>query len=754
MINIDTLFDDANKDVLAQMEANSDTLLAKISNSILSKNTSPSSPTAPLSKSMPVYHSPFGDGSLFDQYKYFSSIVFQTLLDDIKNTVKNNSQQFQYDPSKYQVYFSQYLPTYPQLPTDLSNLSDDIQFVQNLIQTMASTPSIILSPPATSDPSYYYDSDLKQWFSYTGELCDKAGIVAIDQTGCANFVLDVKQQEIQYSVFFFYYQDNSGLQAINIHTDDFDDYAELYNVMNLGISNDEKNDIIKGFNDAIKTTDPDTIAWLFDNMPDLVFNQFTKQQLATSLQTLLTGSVTEGTLTDNVDREAIVLKILNAFTTVVDTKDKKEEEIEEEMKDSANILLGILRQKPNKDDDTYFELLYDKLNVGTDNWKAAILILFKMWYVSIYNDESKYTYQGTDIVPYQSTKILGFYNSGYSFTFDGNNINALKRTSTSVPTEVGTAQSITEEETTYDIFQPINLPSVEQDGSLQLDFTIPAFYLKAFDDANAWDNFDKATWIAVDVVSTLTLVGNLAKLRYLYYLGEGVSALEVTLGFVQVTTSVLNLMLEFVNNSDTPFCKKLRTYLFWLDIAAIGTDVLTSQMLRKTAEDALDAAAKDNSVPTAIREHLEGVEGKILLSTIGGEPMDSQLLKKIIASFERQGKTIDIGEDAQKYIAIREEAEGTKIEGITFNENIIILDPKASTSAVYEELIHATQYRVGKYSQWVEEYGNDIALDLMEKDAAEQLIKNAITWKIPENEIELIKERLDIFTNKLKRVGL
>lgn len=142
-----------------------------------------------------------------------------------------------------------------------------------------------------------------------------------------------------------------------------------------------------------------------------------------------------------------------------------------------------------------------------------------------------------------------------------------------------------------------------------------------------------------------------------------------------------------------------------------------------------------------------------LFSTITGKPIDLKLLKKLQKEFEELGGALLHNDESFEYIASREKAEGVAIEAITFNEELILLNKSATTSAVYEELIHATQYRTGKYDKWVEEFGNEIAKNLMEKEAAEELIENAVQWKLPDEEVKLVKERLEFFNEELKILG-
>ncbi len=142
-----------------------------------------------------------------------------------------------------------------------------------------------------------------------------------------------------------------------------------------------------------------------------------------------------------------------------------------------------------------------------------------------------------------------------------------------------------------------------------------------------------------------------------------------------------------------------------------------------------------------------------LFSTIIGKPINSILLKKLQKEFEDLGGALLYNDESFEYIASREKAEGVAIEAITFNEELILLNKSATTSAVYEELIHATQYRTGKYDNWVEKYGNEIAKNLMEKEAAVELIERAVEWKLPAEEIKLVKERLEFFNEELRILG-
>jgi len=141
-----------------------------------------------------------------------------------------------------------------------------------------------------------------------------------------------------------------------------------------------------------------------------------------------------------------------------------------------------------------------------------------------------------------------------------------------------------------------------------------------------------------------------------------------------------------------------------------------------------------------------------LFSKIVGKPISKELLRKLQDEFKKLGGDLVYDKNAFEYIASREKVYNEEIEALTFNEELIYLNKNATTSAVYEELIHAEQFRSGKYNDWVNKYNNIIAENLMEKEAAEELLENATKWNLPKDEVQLIKERLEYFKNELKRL--
>jgi hypothetical protein len=76
------------------------------------------------------------------------------------------------------------------------------------------------------------------------------------------------------------------------------------------------------------------------------------------------------------------------------------------------------------------------------------------------------------------------------------------------------------------------------------------------------------------------------------------------------------------------------------------------------------------------------------------------------------------------------------VEGRTLNENVVFLRPNASTSSVYEELIHTAQLRRGMNPALQEVQ--------MEIEAAQKLIRSADQYKIPASETQQTINRLNM----------
>jgi hypothetical protein len=126
------------------------------------------------------------------------------------------------------------------------------------------------------------------------------------------------------------------------------------------------------------------------------------------------------------------------------------------------------------------------------------------------------------------------------------------------------------------------------------------------------------------------------------------------------------------------------------------------------------------------------------------DPMDADQFARIQDAFARQGRTIDNSEDALRYLETR------GADGVTFNADTILVRPDASPSTVFEELIHATQHRTGRFDRWVSQHGNAGAIVRAEYEAASRLVRNQRAYGISDAEHAVNQARVQEFRSQLR----
>jgi len=120
--------------------------------------------------------------------------------------------------------------------------------------------------------------------------------------------------------------------------------------------------------------------------------------------------------------------------------------------------------------------------------------------------------------------------------------------------------------------------------------------------------------------------------------------------------------------------------------------------------------------------------------------MDEVKYKKIKTAFEKNGGIMQSDESTDKYLNLK------NAEGMTYNEKTILLKTNASSAAVFEELIHSTQYRQGRNDGT---YENRL---LMEIEAQEKLIKYQKAYGISQTENEQTKKALADYYEELENL--
>lgn len=119
------------------------------------------------------------------------------------------------------------------------------------------------------------------------------------------------------------------------------------------------------------------------------------------------------------------------------------------------------------------------------------------------------------------------------------------------------------------------------------------------------------------------------------------------------------------------------------------------------------------------------------------EPMPKKQFNKIKKAFQRHGGLIQQNEETDEYLSRKQ------VEGITYNENTILLRQKPGRASVFEELIHTYQYKAGKID------GTERSRILAEIEAQEKLIKFSKAYKLTEPEIVQTRIALENYKKDL-----
>ena len=122
------------------------------------------------------------------------------------------------------------------------------------------------------------------------------------------------------------------------------------------------------------------------------------------------------------------------------------------------------------------------------------------------------------------------------------------------------------------------------------------------------------------------------------------------------------------------------------------------------------------------------------------EPMPKAQLFKIKKSFQKNGGLIIQNKDTDNYL------ENKNAEGCTFNSTTVLLKTKPSRASVFEELIHAHQYKTGEMD------GSLLSLYKCEISAQKILLKNQQAYKLTQKEVAQTQKALEFYQNRLDEI--
>lgn len=122
------------------------------------------------------------------------------------------------------------------------------------------------------------------------------------------------------------------------------------------------------------------------------------------------------------------------------------------------------------------------------------------------------------------------------------------------------------------------------------------------------------------------------------------------------------------------------------------------------------------------------------------QPMPKSQLNRIVKAFKRQGGIIKMDAEAQEML----ELQGA--DGVTLNDKTILLRKRPTRAEVFEELIHATQFRNGEIKDGI--YDTIVG----EIKAKEKLLKFKKSYKLTDKEIRDTEKQLEMYREELRNM--
>ena len=122
------------------------------------------------------------------------------------------------------------------------------------------------------------------------------------------------------------------------------------------------------------------------------------------------------------------------------------------------------------------------------------------------------------------------------------------------------------------------------------------------------------------------------------------------------------------------------------------------------------------------------------------EPMPKKQLQRIVKGFKRNGGVIQMNDITDTYL------KSKKAEAITYDSKTILLRQRPSRAAVFEELIHATQYKQGKID------GSKKSILNAEIEAQEKLLRYKKAYQLTDNEIKQTEKALKVYQKELEKL--
>ncbi|CAM4344141.1 hypothetical protein [Flavobacterium terrigena] len=261
--------------------------------------------------------------------------------------------------------------------------------------------------------------------------------------------------------------------------------------------------------------------------------------------------------------------------------------------------------------------------IDGENYNSFCEILNNIWLKTNYinfDNEIYDKYDGPLFLPYESEKTVGFYFTNAEINYLNSKLNVKIGTGEYdyVTSDIKEGQRLEEvtESFIYHPFQPVFLKNISsKDAPLKLNNIVPAFLLFANEEKVFWSNIITGTEYALDVITTFSGVGNLAKFRYLSKVVSGAGKLRKvvtgTAAAVEITSGTVSALFKLTGVKDTAFGALILEYLFWLELLSLSGELTNALRngLKRTATKIVANEEEFAKLQTYLDELLE--EGKL-----------------------------------------------------------------------------------------------------------------------------------------------
>ncbi|XRE43158.1 hypothetical protein ACIVBQ_001362 [Tenacibaculum discolor] len=341
------------------------------------------------------------------------------------------------------------------------------------------------------------------------------------------------------------------------------------------------------------------------------------------------------------------------------------------------------------------KLLLYKLVKGLDGeqFQTYVYFIWKIWKSSSYADINPETNKLINItkkspvlLDYRSDTALGFHYDNAQINWEGEKEEIdvkvrVKVGSKKVPElinigddgksrfiETGRTEVVDDYQSQqyfYHPFAPIVLINSkapkfilkEGDDSDTSSFKLPAFVLFANNETAFWQNVLKGSQYLVDIITTVSGVGNILKAgRLVNLLRKGktllyktaqvtktIATAKAVAGIVEVSSGTVNTLLKLTETDDTELGKTITKYLFYLEMLSLAGEatVFLKDKLSKTAKELVENPKFEKSLDDLVKKgDLDEVGKKKVLKEIselaeGIGDYSARLAKRVKKSLDK-----------------------------------------------------------------------------------------------------------------------